>query len=64
MKSTYEEFMEAKTPLQREKYKQGYKGFLLSEMHLAAMEEDDDSVSKLAKLAGVSPIREAIWIKR
>lgn len=55
MKSTYEEFMEAKTPEQRKKYKEGYKDFLLSEMILAAMEEDEVSVRKLAKLAGVSP---------
>jgi hypothetical protein len=55
MKSTYEEFMESKTPEQRKKYKEEYRDFLLSEMILAAMEEDDISVRKLAKLAGVSP---------
>ncbi len=55
LKSTYEEFIEAKTPQQRAEYEQGYKDFLLSEMLLAAMEEDDISVRKLAKLAGVSP---------
>lgn len=54
-KSTYEEFMEAKTPAQRKKYEDGYREFLISEMILAAMEEDDISVRKLAKLAGVSP---------
>ncbi len=55
VKSTFEEFMEAKTPEQRKKYEEGYRDFLLSEMILAAMEEDDVSVRKLAKLAGVSP---------
>lgn len=47
--------MEAKTPAQRRKYEEGYRDFLLSEMILAAMEEDDISVRKLAKIAGVSP---------
>lgn len=55
LKSTYEEFMEAKTPEQKKEYESGYQGFLLSEMILAAMEEDNISVRKLAKLAGVSP---------
>jgi hypothetical protein len=55
IKSTFEEFMEAKTPQQRKNYEEGYRDFLLSEMILAAMEEDDVSVRKLAKLAGVSP---------
>jgi hypothetical protein len=54
-KSTYEEFMEAKTPQQRKKFQEGYKELLLSEIILAAMEEDDVSVRELAKLAGVSP---------
>ena len=55
MKSTFEEFLEAKTPAQRKKYEEGYLDFLLSEMILAAMEEDDISVRKLAKIANVSP---------
>lgn len=54
-KSTFEEFMESKTPAQKKEYDAGYQDFLLSEMILAAMEEDDISVRKLAKLAGVSP---------
>lgn len=37
------------------KIQAGYKEFLLSEMILAAMEEDDVSVRQLTKLAGVSP---------
>lgn len=55
IKSTYEEFMEAKTPAQREIFEEGYRDFLLSELILAAMQEDDISVRKLAKLADVSP---------
>ena len=47
--------MEAKTPTQRKKFEEGYRDFLLSEMILAAMEEDEVSVRKLAKLANVSP---------
>src|SRR6185436_16692884 len=55
IKSTYEEFMEAKNPAQRKEFEEGYRDFLLSEMILAAMQEDDISVRKLAKLADVSP---------
>ncbi len=55
IKTTYEELMNAKTPQESKKYEAGYKDFLLSEILLAAMEEDEVSVRKLAKLAGVSP---------
>jgi hypothetical protein len=55
IKSTFEEFMEAKTPAQKKKFEEGYRDFLLSEMILAAMQEDDISVRKLAELADVSP---------
>lgn len=55
IKSTYEEFMEAKTPNQKKQFEEGYRDFLLSEMILAAMQEDNISVRKLAKLADVSP---------
>ena len=54
-KSTYEEFMNAKTPAERKKFEEGYKDFLISEIVLAAMEEDEVSVRELAKLVGVSP---------
>lgn len=47
--------MEALTPQEKLQYKKEYKELLLSEMLLAAMEEDDVSVRKLAKAAGVSP---------
>ena len=55
IKTTFEEFMGAKTPEQRKEYEEGYRDFLLSELILAAMEEDDVSVRKLAKLADLSP---------
>jgi helix-turn-helix protein len=55
IQSTFEEFIEAKTPAQKKKFEEGYRDFLLSEIILAAMEEDDISVRKLAKLANVSP---------
>src|SRR5271170_7790550 len=55
IKSTSEEFVESLTPQQRKKFDEEYKDLLLSEMILAAMEEDHISVRGLAKLAGVSP---------
>ncbi len=54
-KSTYEEFIERLTPKERQAFDEEYKDLLLSEMVLAAMEQDDLSVRELAKLAGVSP---------
>lgn len=55
IKSTFENFIEAKTPAERKEYEEGYRDFILSEMILAAMEDDNISVRKLAKIAGVSP---------
>lgn len=55
VKSTFEEFMEAKSPRQRKKFEEGYKELALSELILALMERDEISVRKLAKIAGVSP---------
>jgi len=54
-KSTVEEFIESLTPKQKKEFDEGYKDFLISEMILAAMEEDSISVRALAKQAGVSP---------
>lgn len=54
-KTTYDKFMESLTQQEKEDYKKEYKEFLLSEMLLAAMEEDEVSVRKLARAAGVSP---------
>lgn len=55
VKSTFEEHMEAKTPEERRAFEEGYRDFVLSELLLAAMEEDEVSVRELAKIAGVSP---------
>ncbi len=53
--STISRFIESKTPAERKEFDEGYKSFALSEMILAAMENDEVSVRKLAKIAGVSP---------
>lgn len=53
IKSTYEEFVENKT--QKRLLKREYRDLLISELLLAAMEEDHISVRKLAAEAEVSP---------
>ncbi|MFH1832023.1 MAG: helix-turn-helix transcriptional regulator [bacterium] len=55
IKSTAEEFVESLSPKQKKEFDEEYKDLLLSEMILAAMEEDHISVKQLAKRAGVSP---------
>ena len=55
IKSTSQEFIDSLTPKQRKKFDEEYRELLLSELLLAAMEQDDISVRKLAKKAGVSP---------
>ena len=55
IKSTADEFVASLTPKDKKVFDEEYKDLLLSEMILAAMEEDHISVRKLAKLAGVSP---------
>ena len=55
IKSTHDLFMESMTPKEKKEYDRGLKDFILSELILAAMEQDNISVRKLAKLAGVSP---------
>ena len=55
IKSTHDEFIESMTPKEKKEYERGFKDFVISELILAAMEEDNISVRKLAKLAGVSP---------
>lgn len=54
-KSTIQEFLDSLNPIELKKYNEERQEFLLSELILAAMEKDDISVRKLAKLAGVSP---------
>jgi len=55
IKSTYDEHIESLSPKRLKKFKEGYKDFALSELILAIMEQDEISVRKLAKIAGVSP---------
>ena len=54
-KSTYDRYLENLTPKQRQKHEEEYIDLILSELLIAAMEEDDISVRELAKVAGVSP---------
>jgi len=53
--STYDEHMQSLSPKELKSYKKGYQELLLSELVIAAMQEDDVSVRKLAKAAGISP---------
>lgn len=53
--STYDEHLQSLSPKELQDYKKGYQEFLLSELIIAAMQEDDISVRKLAKAAGISP---------
>ena len=55
IKSTVDKFLESLSPVERKKYDEEYQELLLSELILAAMEKDNISVRKLAKMAGVSP---------
>jgi hypothetical protein len=55
LKSSYDELIAAMTPQQKKEYEREFKDLVISELVLAAMEEDNISVRKLAKLAGVSP---------
>ncbi len=55
IKSTIQEFIDSLSPKELKKYKEERQEFILSELILAAMEKDNISVRKLAKLAGVSP---------
>lgn len=53
--STYDKFVSSLTPKQKAEFEQEYLELSVSEMLLAAMEEDDVSVRKLSELTGVSP---------
>ncbi|TET05761.1 XRE family transcriptional regulator [Candidatus Dependentiae bacterium] len=55
IKSTCDKFVESLSPKKRKEFFEEYQELLLSELLLAAMEQDEISVRKLAKLAGVSP---------
>ncbi len=54
-KPTIQAFIDSLSPAERKKYDEEYREFILSEIIIAAMEEDEVSVRQLAKLAGVSP---------
>jgi hypothetical protein len=51
--STHER--EMKNPTFKKAFEKSYKEFLLSELLIAIMDEDDKSVRKLAREAGLSP---------
>jgi len=55
VKSTYDRFLESMTKKQRQEFKEGYRDLLISEMLIAAMNQDGVSVRELATEAGVSP---------
>ena len=55
IKSTHELLIESMIPQEKKEHEKEFKEFVISELILAAMEEDNISVRKLAKLAGVSP---------
>jgi len=55
MKSTVDAFIDSLSAKDKKKLNEEYQELLLSELLLAAMEKDNISVRKLAKLAGVSP---------
>lgn len=55
IESTYDEFIKSLTQQQKKEFEKEYKDLLLSELLIAIMEEDEISVRKLAKAAGISP---------
>lgn len=55
IKSTSDEFIASLTAKELKNFKEGYRDFALSELILAIMEQDEISVRKLAKIAGLSP---------
>lgn len=53
--STYQALLNSMSPKEKRSFEQEYHDTLLSEMLIAAMQQDNISVRKLAKAAGVSP---------
>lgn len=53
-KSTTDKFIESLSPKELAKFEAGYREFVLSELILAIMDQDEVSVRKLAKIAGIS----------
>jgi len=54
METTFDKFINS-NPKRKEKFEKEYNDFLLSEFILEKMEQENISVRKLAKKAGVSP---------
>lgn len=54
-KSTYDIFYESLSKEEQKKFDEEYRELLVSELLIAAMQEDDISVRRLAQAAGVSP---------
>ncbi len=52
--STYDKLMARLSPQERIEFEEGYREFVLSELLIALMHEDNISVRKLAKEAGLS----------
>jgi hypothetical protein len=55
IQSTYDKLIASMNPKERKSFEENYRDLLLSEMLIAAMQEDNISVRKLAEAAGVSP---------
>ena len=55
VKSTYDEFVESLSEKEKREFEEEYRELVLSELLIALMEEDNISVRKLAKEAGISP---------
>jgi transcriptional regulator with XRE-family HTH domain len=55
IKSTYDEHIEAMTDAEKKEFEKELKKLALSEMIYAAIEKDELSVQRMAKIAGVSP---------
>ncbi|MFC1842001.1 helix-turn-helix domain-containing protein [Candidatus Dependentiae bacterium] len=55
IKTTYDIFVKSLSPKEKEEFEKEYKELVLSELLIALMEEDNISVRKLAKEAGISP---------
>jgi len=55
IKSTYDEFVESLSEKEKKEFEEEYRELVLSELLIALMEEDNISVRKLAKEAGISP---------
>ncbi len=55
VKSTIDKLIESLSPKEKKKFNEERQELILSELILAAMERDNISVRKLAKMAGVSP---------